>query len=801
MKYKNLITVFFLCFHFTCISQNIDLLLKDYNSKVPQEKIYVQFDNSLYRPGQTVWFKAYILKGRELTQDSKDVYFDWIDSEGRIINRNILPINGFTWSGSYKIPSTISGNSLRVRVYTKWMLNFDSAFLYQRTLHIAQLNNPIKHNDLTTLKSTLHFFPEGGDLIENISTNVAFKALNSSGLPSEITGVVVNGAGEIVTKFASQHDGMGVFNLMPKKGELYTAKWKDLYGNSYFTNLPEPKSTGIVLTIKNHPNKFLISVERSIHSGENLKKLTLIGTMNQKGVIYASIDLSKESKIIDSLSTSKLPSGVLQLTILNEDDEPLAERIIFINNFEYLYPSKLSIDTLNLTNRGKNVFSILFNDTIQTSVSVAITAAELPLDSSESIISQFLLSSDIKGHINNPAFYFSNKDSAFQFLDLVMLTNGWRRFSWRHVFDSSIPELKYARDSTYLSIAGTISGQKSKFKKGGFLSFFIAENDSTHNVILSPINGSGQFTIKNLLIYDTVKMYYQLSHSSTFNTSLVKLNNSFLPSFIGRKVLESYYDENLQTKSIDNSTANRLLLESNQIENLKHQATLQEVTVRTKMQSRLNEMDNRYASGPFKDDGLQFNVADDAVSSSFPNLFSYLQNRITIAGLTVNSANKSKPISWFGGHSYAITAVYLDESPIPEGFDLSTISMSDVAYIKIFRPPFSFAKDGGQGGAIAIYTKKGGDSKPDISGLKYILVNGYSKEKEFYSPDYSERQVMYREKDMRSTLLWQNNILAGSNSKKMKILFYNNDFSKKLRIVVEGVTSDGRMIHLSRFVN
>lgn len=798
MKNKFIGTILFILTRLPIFSQNIDHLLKDYNSRVPQEKIYVQFDNSIYRPGQSLWFKAYILRNMELSQESKDLYFDWIDTDGRLLDRNIFPINGFTWSGSYKIPANFQGNSLRVIVYTKWMLNFDSAFMYQRLLNITQSINQNNSNNTSQLKSTLHFFPEGGDLIEDIHTNVAFKALSSSGLPSEINGIVVNGAGQIITKFASQHDGMGTFSLVPHKGEVYLAKWKDFYGNVYSTKLPESKSSGIIFLVKNKLKIFSISVERSVHSDEDLKKLKLVGTMNQKGVIYASIDLTNETKIIDSISTSKLPSGILQLTILSQKNEPLAERIIFINNSEYLFPSSLSIDTLNLTNRGKNSFSILLNDTIQSSVSVAITAGELPQDSSENIISQFLLSSDIKGHINNPSYYFSNEDSAFQNLDLVMLTNGWRTFSWHHIFEKSIPEIKYSRDSSYLSIVGDISIQKTKFKKGDYISLFIAENDSARKVLFSPINQLGQFTIDNLLIYDTLKMFYQISRASLSNSSSLKVYSSFLPTHLGNTELESI-SNNISFKSTKATI--QFLLENNKLDNLKRETTLNEVIVRSKIQSRLNEMDNRYTSGPFKDDGLQFNVVDDAVSSSFPNLFSYLQNRITIAGLIVNPANRSKPISWRGGHSFAITAVYLDESPIPEGFDLSTISMADVAYVKIFRPPFSFAKDGGPGGAIAIYTKKGGDSKQDLSGLKYLLVNGYTKEREFYSPDYSEKQVLHAEKDMRSTLLWQPNNITGSNSKKINIRFFNNDFSKKLHIVIEGITSDGRFIHLSRFLN
>ena len=114
--------------------QAIDSLLDSYNNRVPQEKVHIHFDNSVYSSGETIWYKAYLLNGIDPSDLSKNFYIDWFDTNGKLLERTIVPIIGSCASGNFTIPPKFTGNQLQVMAYTRWMLNFDSAFLFHKII-------------------------------------------------------------------------------------------------------------------------------------------------------------------------------------------------------------------------------------------------------------------------------------------------------------------------------------------------------------------------------------------------------------------------------------------------------------------------------------------------------------------------------------------------------------------------------------------------------------------------------------------------------------------------------------------
>ena len=120
-------------------------------------------------------------------------------------------------------------------------------------------------------------------------------------------------------------------------------------------------------------------------------------------------------------------------------------------------------------------------------------------------------------------------------------------------------------------------------------------------------------------------------------------------------------------------------------------------------------------------------------------------------------------------------------------------SSNDVALIKVFRPPFFSASGGGEGGAIAVYLKKGEGRDADFKGLDFVRLNGYSSIKEFYSPDYEKLADNAAANDYRTTLYWNPFLLMDKNSRRIKIPFYNSDNCKKIRVVIEGINKEGQL--------
>jgi hypothetical protein len=130
---------------------------------------------------------------------------------------------------------------------------------------------------------------------------------------------------------------------------------------------------------------------------------------------------------------------------------------------------------------------------------------------------------------------------------------------------------------------------------------------------------------------------------------------------------------------------------------------------------------------------------------------------------------------------------------------LQSTPVSDIAYIKVLRPGQSIVSGGG-GGVIAVYTRKGGDVTPDANakGLSYVQLMGYSPFKEFYSPDYATVSERHAYDDVRTTLYWNPTIFLDKSRKRLRVKFYNNDITKRFRLVLEGLNMAGRLIHVEK---
>ena len=107
--------------------------IEQYGNNFPQEKIYIQFDKPAYVPGETIWFKAYLMTGVDISTISTNLYLAFTDANGNVLVHAVEPVVHSSASGSFDIPASFKDKSIHVMAYTKWMLNFDSSFLYNKT--------------------------------------------------------------------------------------------------------------------------------------------------------------------------------------------------------------------------------------------------------------------------------------------------------------------------------------------------------------------------------------------------------------------------------------------------------------------------------------------------------------------------------------------------------------------------------------------------------------------------------------------------------------------------------------------
>jgi hypothetical protein len=783
---------FLLTFQTTTKAQVLDSMMEVYANRYPQEKVHLQFDKGAYNKGETIWYKAYLMTGIDLSYISKNFYVDWYDGSGNLLMHTVAPLFQATASGSFDVPANYSGNKLEVRAYTRWMLNFDTAFLYHRTITVIQ---PQVKTSIAIPKTQVYLFPEGGNLVNGLNCRVAFKATNQFGNPVFIKGAIKNNKQELIDSFMAEHDGMGSFSVEPKAGETYQIYWMDENGQSGTTALPAALPNGATLSVQPAPDKAILFVERSANDDPLYKTMYLMAQMNQQLVYKSRINFSAKTSVVADLPTTELPTGILQVTLFNANWIPVAERIVFVNNDNYSFQPRVSFPTVNLSKRGKNTIEFFVSDTAFANMSVAVTDADVPVDDKHSIYTDFLLSDDIKGKVYNPAYYFSsNADSVVHHLDLVMMTNGWRRYNWADLAALKTPAIKYPPETNFLKIEGKVYGSNNLGGESSFLNVIVQGKDSSKQFLLLPVRRDGSFEQDGVFFYDTVKLFYMLNGKRSSNSGAVVSFTNGLYNLQPRHVSIN----STLTNWSDSMALRRMqyfMDEQERLRKLMASATLKEVTVRAKVKSALQVLDEKYATGLFSGgDSYGFDVMDDPRANSALDIFTYLQGQV--AGLQINMSGGTPSLTWRG----STPDLYLDESPAQPDM-IQSLPITDVAYIKVFRPPFFGSMGGGSGGAIAIYTKRGNDGKKNNNantpGLDNTILGGYTRFKQFFNPDYEKSTDAFGD-DVRSTLYWNPFVLTNKKSPQVKLDFFNNDISKKLKVIIEGFNADGKLTHIEK---
>ncbi len=785
MHFRTALTILLLSFSLPITAQDILKNIEKYSEGFQEERIYIHYDKVAYSPGETIWFKTYIMKTIFPEDDSKTVYIDFSDEKGTLLLHSSSAVVEGTAYAQFEISPDYKGQFISVKAYTKWMLNFDSAYLYHKEIQVLNKNavalpKRARSNEIT-------FFPEGGNIITGIVNKVAFKINDEFGRPVNAKGIVQKNSGETIDSLRVIHDGMGYFYLHPQVGESFQIKWTAEGNQEKTSSLPAILTSGIgfQMGIIDHSRSFKISSP----DYDDAKPLHVIGTMYQQHVFNFSKNLSN-GVMQGVIPTADLPSGILTITVFDADWRPVAERITYVNNEEFIFKPEITVQHWGLNKQAKNEILITVPDSLVANLSISVTDGEIAIDTSDNIISHLKLSSDLRGRINNPAAYFKdNADSTVKKLDLVMLTHGWRKFDWEKISAGKMPEIIYPKDTSYLTISGKVFGASPVQLRGAgdIVLFFRQGNEGENNVVSVPVNADGSFIDRNLIVFDTANIYYQLPKG--LSSATVKFMQDRLPA-LGKSMKATGEFYNYNTDTTGNSRQFRLADIINQEAAFVKAKILETVTIKRKTKSPVEIMDEKYASGAFQGgDGYQFDVVNDPFATSAINIFSYLQGKV--AGLQINTSSNPPTLSWRGG----APGIYLDEMQADADM-ISGISVSDVAYIKVLRPPFLGAM-GGNNGAIAIYTRRGGDvQSSSAGGLAKNTVTGYTGIRQFYSPNYSTSQSTPGQKDLRTTIYWNPEIMTGPGNNKVLLTFYNNDISEKFKIILQGMTNDGRLANV-----
>jgi hypothetical protein len=781
-------TIIFLCVSSFCFAQKADSLHIAYKPPVNQEKIYIHYDKVNYLPGDTLRFKAYLFTGTTRSRTSTNFYLELCNDKGTIISRVIAPILESTASGSVVLPVDSNYTRLYCRAYTAAMLQ-NTDFVYTKELSVLNLK-PIEA-DGENLPAIISFLPEGGDWVEGVPSLMAFKVTDAFGLPIQATGYIKFNS-DTITRFSTLHDGMGAFTILPHQGQKYTAVWTSDQGKQYNTPLPEFKPAGVVLHIADVPAGKKFFVLRSAELNEENKLLTLTASSNGRVFYQSNIDFSQYEGVNGTIPTKGLPSGIISIYVSNKQHKPLAERVAFVNNHNYAFNVDTAL-TVNNAKRSLNQIKISVKDTLRTNFSLSVTDAELdaPLAYQDNIISHLLLTGDLRGKIVNPYYYFAEQTvPAAKALDLVMLTNGWRKYT-----SDTIKNLKNIVSHNYISLDGKFKGAgRSFFTDKPLVNVIVQAADSSSVLLPVNINSDGTYFKDGLIFYGDARLFFKFTDKYLKSKALNIIAKNGLLDSVKLPVPEAQILNRLPKNEAAST------ISSVRITNYMNRKTymLKEVVIKDRQESDIEKLDKKLTSGLFAG-GVNFKsiiISKDPNRIHYISLFQYL--RAKIPGIKVyNSESVYAYATW----SYDISGelpvtFYLNNWRCAPG-DISMLNIEEFEYLKIYGPtegaPFA-----ARGAVVAVYTKMGKGVSESMDNSQSITLHGYTPVKEFYSPDYATIVNTHTQPDLRTTLYWNPNIITNKTTPEQTIKFYNNDVTRRFKIVLEGMNDDGKLIHMEK---
>lgn len=777
--------------------------LQNFTISFPQEKVYLHTDRKYYAPSETIWFQAYLTAGyyHEPSPFSTNIHLGLFNTKKQLVYKSLIYAKDGYGNGQIDLPDSIPPGNYLLQAYTTWMLNFNSHFLFEKTIVIIGSNDqpsvPEKDQDIIDIQ----FFPEGGYLLDGIASKVAFKAIDVSGRGTPILGRLYDGDGKELSKVASEHDGMGAFAITPEARGEYVLK---LDSSEHEFPLPSVKKQGVAMSVSQPKGALKLTFSTNSTTKISGKHTVIIHT---RGVIsYAfQIDLSKKVAI-GTVPTDIIPDGISHITLFDENNRPVLERLVFIDepsasitiatDQESYSPREKSILKLKAQNvKGgplKGVFSLSVVDLGQT----------LELRPENTIYSELLLNSDIIGHLSNPMYYFDrNNPVAKNHLDLVMMTHGWRRFKWDDFLNNIYPNSDHGVEQG-LKVSGTMYRSLSNKPEASGKVTFVNQQTKTPTIVETETSKEGRFVFENLVVFENDEVLLRGENFRGKKTVWFELDSANSPSYINNfhsTLAEEPIPKAKKETFVESSAKRELIEDAYTFDSTVY--ILESVVVEASRTEATKERLERTAYGSGTD---SFNFLDWPSSNAVNDVFTTLVGKFPGVSILPGGIGSDPKIAIRqSGLQTPPPLILLDDVAVDISI-VSSMPVDNFSRVVLFKGTSASAIFGsaGMGGALAFYTK-GADgivlpkSKQESSVLVTQLKNSFQQPKEFYAPKYNVVKPEHVKPDQRVVLHWQPMIMLDENG-EATVTFWNSDQETDILIDIQGLSTEGDPLQINK---
>ena len=812
----------------------------------PQEKIHLHTDRNIYIPGEKIWFKAYLVDAQSHISvfNSQYVYVELLSPDNTLISRIMITQFGGLFCGHLPISEFIPEGYYTLRAYTRYMENMGDDFFFKKNIRIGRRNNYEsgitnyesinRGNDsqsgITNYESRkegtpgnltnpqnpvtdydVSFYPEGGNLLEGVLCKVAFKALNQNGYPESVSGTIIDDHGVEIASVQTYHAGMGVFNYQPVAGRKFYLQCTNKNGLYKQFELPQPNARAYSLSVSCQNNRIIFGVEKSINAPE----VSCYLLIHCRGMVlyFEEWDMKKQAV---TLPEEQLPAGLIQTVLFDARMNPLSERLIFSKN-EALVEVEFQTDKEVYQIRNRIVSTLSFPDTISESLnghfSVAVTDdKDIEVTEFNTILSDLLLSSELKGYIENPAYYLRDPVA----MDMLMMTHGWRRYNIPEVVKGRLesPQIPFQQ---YQQLSGQVRTKTlNRPLRDSEILIMMKGDDNGLGITFTDENGL--FIMPDLVFPDSSIFYIQaLSRDERNNLVNLDIKDESFPVLANapRSPFSSLKIKDAET--LDETGINSFLEKAEQRAKFDKDLWtlhLKEVVV-TAPRIMKNEPRQVFWANSSSDNTI---TREMIRTFHFSNVLNYLS---LIGGVRVDYPSYlSEPIRIYvrgtpqlrGEQEIEIPETYNKYTAIVEGSPTYALvlidgverelnygslpSYNEIESIDVFKGPSAaaFGMRGGNG-VVSITTRRGSDVQIEQTNNRVYTPLGYQKPAEFYSPRYETFEARQSPiPDYRTTIYWKPDLVISDNEGKATFDFYTSDYSTTYSVVIEGITDDGRIV-------
>ena len=810
-----------------------------FNNLYPQEKVYLHFDNTAYFSGETMHFSAHVVDATTGdTARSRVLYVELLSPTGVVLKQQKLKVEEGRCHGAFALIDTgiKEANAKRgvlgypsgfyeVRAYTRTMLNFDTYGCFSRVFPIydtpekeGDYEHPVmkrymRHEEIRPeakklKKLNVAFFPEGGHLVMGVENRIAFKATDSQGRGIAIEGLVIDSESVPVSP---QHLGMGYFTYTPKEKRH---KASILLGEKNYTfPLPEAEEGGYAIQAN-------LSMDDTLHVTINTQqpdtaRLLAMTLMHAGKVEYADTLTVGVPTIHKAIPTHGLPTGVYQLYLYDAEGAIHATRMFFCHNVTTTIPLTITTDKPYYKPFEKIEMRIEAACNEEQHLSLAVRdATDYGTGYSEDMRTYMLLSSELKGYIERPEYYFEADDTAHrEALDRLMMVQGWSRYNLIKMLQPIAPgDIHYIEESLVLE-GRALHPRREEPMAGVDINLRLRSPDRKQVQEITITSDEHGYWGVNLQDYKGQwDLNIQTYREGKPIVTRLRLERSSAPEVTAYDAAALLLQHDVDTVALAITEAEKKewtlpsdsrLLDEVVVKGRRRYVdycTFQAYDVEKDKELIVDKGEYTYKVVDYlKDKGYyitDMTTSDDTLKHT--EYHRWLMQQYTIDGYRTlwnvidGEKNLTKP-SYTPGYDIDIQDVkslFVYDSPHeymgnPEVFNV--LDISDILYVQKSNAPFPT-------GLFVVEIHLYPNRKNNLSlykNTRQTTFDGYSPKVEYYNPEYPNGPIE-GDKDYRRTLYWNPNVKLSDG--RADVVFYNNSYTKYIDISAEGFTRHGEFI-------